>query len=65
MVIDSEGGGGSLSLLLFLLVASATVDDGVIEQYPKNWHSHDKHLFVVVVTLLPDLGIVGSILVQF
>ena len=52
MVVDSEGGEGNLSLLLFLLVAPVTVDDGSTEQYPKNWHSHDKHVFVVVVTLL-------------
>ncbi len=52
MVIKSEGGEGNLSLLLFKLVAPVTVDDGVIEQYPKNWHCCDKHVFAVVATLL-------------
>ena len=52
MVINSEGSEGNLSLLLFMLVAPVTEDDGIIEQYPKNWHCHDKHVFVVVATML-------------
>ena len=54
VVIDSEGGKGTLSLLLFLLVLPVTVDDDVTEQHPKNWHSHDNHVFLVMVTLLRD-----------